>query len=267
MIVRREAESELALRAVHHGGDICRRSRGGIVATKESLRDIVTETDLEIERRVRTLLEPGGYPVLGEEQGGEFAAGDAPTWIVDPLDGTTNFASGMPHYAVSIGLWAEGEFAIGAVALPAANELYFTHGDRGAFLNGRRLGGSDRPLSESLVAVSFSGAAGDPVRRQRHYALFGAINDASRGCLRPGSTAANLCSVAAGRLQAAYGFGVAVWDVAGALPIVRQAGFRVRWRFADAARRRVDFLAGTAGAIAGIAELAARTDVAALWPE
>lgn len=287
MTIRWEPEAERALRAVYEGGLICgeREADRQVVATKESARDLVTEADLRIEHHIRALLEPCGHPILGEETDAGRPpfppAPGQPVWLVDPIDGTTNFAAGMAWYGVSVGLWVDGAFVTGAVSLPAARELFFTHGDRGAFLNGKPLRVEGKPLrvegkplragaarfADSLVAAAFSGAAGDPERRRRQYELFGRINDSSRGCLRLGSTAANICQVAAGRLQAAYGIAARLWDVAGALAVARQAGAALCWRLDAADPTRLDYIVGSADAVRAINALFAETGAAAPLPE
>jgi myo-inositol-1(or 4)-monophosphatase len=149
-------------------------------------------------------------------------------WLVDPIDGTVNFANGVPYFAISAGLWEGGGFRVGAVSLPAFKELFFTHGDEAAFLNGRRLKVRPARIDEALVGVSFPGRA--TAEKQDPYGMFGRVNEATRGCLRLGSAAALVCLVACGRLQGAYGFGAKIWDVGGALAIALRAGAEVRFR-------------------------------------
>lgn len=268
--IRWEYEAERALRAVYEGGLVCNERFGDrpgampgpalSITTKESARDVVTETDRRIEHHIRTLLAPCGHPVLGEEGQGENAvfppAAGQPVWLVDPLDGTANFVAGMPWFAVSVGLWCDGVCVTGAVSLPATRELFFTHGDHGAFLNGKPLktgAGNGTGLEEALIAASFSGTRGDPELRARHYALFGYLNDAGRGCLRLGSTAANIVQVAAGRLHAAYGLGARLWDAAGGLAVARQAGCALRLRLWPEDASRCDFVVGTPATVAAVA--------------
>lgn len=266
-----EAEAACALRAVYEGSLIC-GERGvdpPAVTFKESPRDVVTEIDRRIEHTIRRHLEPCGHPVLGEEGCGPNAVfppvDDQPVWVVDPLDGTANFVSGMPWFAVAAGLWVGGDFVLGAVALPASRELLFTHGVRGAFLNGRPLSrpGRESPFAQALIAAGFAGHVPDPEQRRRQYALFGRINDQSRGALRLGSTIANICQVAAGRLQGAYGLGVRVWDAAAALAIARAAGYTVRWRLDPQDPTRLDFVVGTAAVVTAINAAMAETGAAA----
>jgi myo-inositol-1(or 4)-monophosphatase len=195
------------------------------IRTKESLRDIVTDFDTRIEKVIFEILQASGHKIIGEESfSGEFDTPGEPVWVVDSIDGTANFVSGMPLYAASVGLCQNEKFLIGAVGLPATKELFFTHGDSAAFLNGKLLSPTPTDMKNALIAVSFSGAKGEEEFRRREFQLFGTINDSSRGCLRLGSAATNICYVALGRLQAAYGFQAQIWDVAAGLAIAERAG-------------------------------------------
>lgn len=226
-----ELESELALKAVSAGGDlILDRSEKPSISIKESLRDVVTELDLRIEVHIAAILKTSGHPIIGEESfkpGMSLPPRTSTYWLVDPIDGTANYVAGMPFYAISAGLWAADNFATGAVSLPAFKEFFFTYGDHGAYLNGKAIQSQDAQLKHSLVAAGFSGSDGDAQFRQRQYEMFGLINDSSRGCMRLGSAASNLCYVASGRLQACYGVHNQLWDVAGGIAVALRAGCKV----------------------------------------
>ncbi len=225
-----EKETALAMRAAVEGGRITlERPPTLFDQRKESARDVVTSIDLVVEQHIRYLLSESGYPVIGEEStdGHTYLlAKEAPIWVVDPIDGTANYANGLDYYAVSVGLCRSGEFLLGAVCMPKTTELFCTLGEGRSLLNGRILLHEHRLPEASLVAASFSGIIGDPSQRQRQYQTFGKINDETRGCLRLGSAAANICFTAAGRLQAAYGFRARVWDVAAGLSVAIGAGCR-----------------------------------------
>jgi len=221
-------ESRLALQAAAAGAEMLEQEyRGVLLHVKGNFRDIATEVDVAIEKQLRAMLGGSKYPVNGEE----IKKGPAISfpikggrWFVDPIDGTVNFISHIPWYGVSVGLVHDGKFVAGAVAVPARKELFFTMGDSGSFLNDRALKAGSAQLSESLVAASFSGKIYNPAGRTREYELYGALNDASRGCLRTGAAAVNICYCAAGRFQAAYGIANKIWDVAGALAVAARAG-------------------------------------------
>jgi fructose-1,6-bisphosphatase/inositol monophosphatase family enzyme len=127
-----------------------------------------------------------------------------------------------------VGLWEGGSFRVGAVSLPAFKELYFTHGDEAAFLNGQRLKVEPATVGEALIGASLPSRP--PEGRPSQYETFGRVNDATRGCLRLGSAAALVCLVAGGRLQGAYGIATKMWDVAGALAVAQRAGAEVSIR-------------------------------------
>lgn len=246
-----ERESELALRAVALAAQHLQDSQGrSVVSTKESFRDVVTEADRTVSRMIEGTLAASGLAILDEEA--SAAATRLPSgsafWAVDPIDGTANFASGLPFYGSSIGLCRGNDFLTGAVALPQMRELFFTHGDRGAFLNGKALQISDASLENCLLASSFSGTSSDRTQRALQFEAFGALNEASRGALRLGSAATNLCFLAAGRLQVAYGFHAQVWDVAGGLAVAQQAGCVLRTGWLSGTTR-LHYIAGAPTAV------------------
>lgn len=224
-----EKEIALALRAAVEGGRIAlERPHDLAIRSKESARDVVTPVDIAVECKIRELLAESGYRVIGEEQGaGEtrFPLPDAnPVWVVDPIDGTANYVNGLEYYAISVGLCRQAQFSLGVVCMPKAGELFFTLAEDRALLNGRPLVHEHRSIGNALIAAGFSGKAARPEQRQLEYQLYGHLNDATRGCLRLGSAASNICLVAAGRLQAAYGLNGKLWDVAGALSVAIAAG-------------------------------------------
>ncbi|RQO58759.1 inositol monophosphatase [Paucibacter sp. KBW04] len=217
---------------------------------KESLRDIVTQTDLRISELLMQRLAATGLPVVSEEAEAHAAVAAKQLWVVDPIDGTVNFAHGLAAYAVCAGLVDQGEFRLGVVCAPKLDELYFTLNTEKALLNGRPFVHSHRAPDEALVAASFSAKAS-----AAQYEMFQAVNDSTRGCLRTGSAALNVCWAAAGKLQAAYGFSAKLWDVAGALAIARAAGCELRLhRHADGLS--VDYIVGSREVVEHLARLA-----------
>lgn len=256
MTVRWEREAELAIRAVSAGAEVLGdRPEALLTSRKESLRDLVTETDFLVERRMVSVLAESGHPIVAEES---FAGDDnplerGPAWVVDPIDGTVNFVAGIPHYAISAGLLVDGQPVCGAVLLPASRELFFTHGAAGAFVNGRAMTVKHGAFEDALVSASFAGRKGDEAARRKGYNLFGEVNDRCRGCLRLGSASVAICLVASSRLQGAYGFGVRVWDVGAALAIAMQAGCEV---FLDRRGTEVDFVVGTPPVVRALVDIA-----------
>lgn len=187
-------------------------------------KNLVTEVDQESERLiVRHLL--GTFPdhnIIAEE--GEYPQGDAPfRWIIDPLDGTTNYAHGFPWFCVSIGLESAGELVAGVIYNPMHDELFSATKGGGAFLNGQRLHVSTRaPLQNTLLATGFPyDCASDPAN---NFGNFIAFQKAARGIRRAGAAALDLAFVAAGRLDGFWELKLKPWDVAAGVLLVREAG-------------------------------------------
>ena len=185
--------------------------------------DLVTQADRRSEQAIVVRLR-GFFPkhaIVAEEGGGQ--QGDSPyRWIVDPLDGTTNFAHGYPCFAVSIGLEEAGELVVGVIYQPITKELFTTAKGEGAYLNEKRIQVSsiDR-LSTSLLATGFPSAkrAHNP---NIHY--YWDFTLRSHGVRRDGSAALDLASVACGRFDGFWEFGLHSWDTAAGVLLVREAG-------------------------------------------
>lgn len=216
---------------------------------KGSLRDIVTQADLDISALLSEKLATTGIPVVSEEQA-QAAPTPAVFWAVDPIDGTVNFSHGLQQYAVSAGLVQNNNFDLGVVCAPALDELYFTLNPQRALLNGRPVTHAHRPLQDTLAAASFSARAG-----ASQYVLFQAVNESTRGCLRSGSAALNICWAAGSKLQLAYGFGAKIWDVAAALAIARAAGCALQLQYQPGSLT-LDYAVGSHEAVAHLTQLA-----------
>ncbi len=201
--------------------------RPEVSATKSSPTDVVTELDRTSEALIsrRLLAERPGDAILGEE-GGETGAGRV-RWIVDPLDGTVNYLYGLPDWAVSIAAEVDGTVVAGVVAVPAHGEVFTAVRGGGAWL--RAGGGAPArlrcntgvPLAQALVATGFGYQA---ARRAVQGAVVAAILPLVRDIRRGGSAAVDLCSVAAGRVDAYYERGVNYWDYAAGGLIATEAG-------------------------------------------
>ncbi len=187
-------------------------------------KDLVTEVDQESERLiVGHLLESfPDHNIIAEE--GQYPQGDAPfRWIIDPLDGTTNYAHGYPWFCVSISLESAGELLAGVIYNPMHDELFTATKGGGAFLNGQRLHVSRRrPLQNSLLGTGFPyDCASDPLN---NFDNFIAFQKAARGIRRAGAAALDLAYVAAGRLDGFWELKLNPWDVAAGVLLVREAG-------------------------------------------
>lgn len=189
--------------------------------------DFVTDADVASQKAIYEYLQ-GRFPThefLGEEDLAKRSrpGPDAPpTWIVDPIDGTTNYVHDCPLYCISIGLQVQGNLAVGAVYDPSRKEMFAAATGHGAWLGERRLrtSPSDR-LEDALLATGFPPDMAGQERTLewwRHFSL------RAQSLRRTGSTALNMAYVAAGRFDGYYAFDNHVWDVAGATVLIREAG-------------------------------------------
>ena len=198
------------------------------VRTKSAAIDLVTNVDHACEALIIETLrsERPDDAILAEEGGGEDRP-DAPwRWIIDPLDGTTNYAHGYPRFCVSIGIEHENQGAVGVVYDPMLDELYSAVRGQGATRNGKRISVStETDLSRALVATGFA----YDVRRSREDNLdhFAAFVKTVRAIRRDGSAALDLCYVASGRIDGFWELKLHPWDVAAGNLIVQEAGGRV----------------------------------------
>lgn len=188
--------------------------------------DLVTESDKRSEELVVARLRERfpDHGIMAEEGGGAAAIAKY-YWHVDPLDGTTNFAHGYPCFAVSIGLAEDGYPIAGAVFNPIYNELFSAARGEGAYLNGARIHVSSvEKLAVSLVATGF------PTHQRKKSAninYYWQFTLRSHGVRRDGAAALDLCSVACGRFDAFWEFGLKSWDTAAGIVIVEEAGGRI----------------------------------------
>jgi myo-inositol-1(or 4)-monophosphatase len=187
-------------------------------------KNLVTEVDKESERLiVEHLLENfPGHDIVAEE-GVYPRTGSSFRWIIDPVDGTTNYAHGYPWFCSSIGLELEGELVVGVIYNPVYDELFTATRGGGAELNGIPLSVSSRaPLQNSLLGTGFPyDCATDPAN---NFASFIAFQKKARGIRRAGAAALDLAYVAAGRLDGFWELKLKAWDVAAGVLMVREAG-------------------------------------------
>jgi myo-inositol-1(or 4)-monophosphatase len=194
--------------------------------------DFVSQADLRAEKILREELEKArpGYAFLMEESGGSGSANYAWRWVVDPLDGTTNFLHGIPHWAISIALQRRTqdghvETAAGVVYNPVNDEMFWAEKGGGAFLNDRRLRVSARrEMKDALFATGIPFAAVAPRNRLAFARTLGGLMPITAGIRRFGSAALDLAWVAAGRYDGFWELGLKPWDVAAGALIVREAG-------------------------------------------
>lgn len=190
----------------------------------KSPNDFVTEVDRAAEKAIIEVLQDA-YPQHGilAEESGESGAGGEYLWIIDPLDGTTNFIHGFPQYAVSIALTRNGVLEQAVIFDPTRNELFTATKGSGAFLNDRRIRVSKRTrLSESLIGTGFPFRQFDNV--DAYLGMFKEITQKSAGIRRPGAASLDLAYVAAGRLDGFWEMGLSPWDMAAGALIIQEAG-------------------------------------------
>lgn len=160
------------------------------------------------------------------EESGEHPGDKDFCWVMDPLDGTTNYAHRFPWFGVSIGLVVEGKTKVGVIYLPVQKELFVAEKGKGSFLNGKRIRVSKcTEISKALFGTGFYYAKGD--RFDEEVALFGKMNGIARGVRRPGSAALDLAYVARGIYDGFWEKGLSPWDVAAGFLLVEEAGGKV----------------------------------------
>lgn len=194
------------------------------IATKSSQTDLVTLVDRLCEERIREIIQ-GDYPdhaVLGEEQGAGGGSDAGHRWIVDPLDGTLNYAHGFPYYCVSIALEVNGIVEVGVVLDGTRNELYTAVRGGGARLNGAPI--QTTTETEPGRALLGTGFSYDQEMIRRNIEIFARVMPHVRAIRRPGAGALDLCQIAAGRFDGFWELTLNPWDVAAGTLIVREAG-------------------------------------------
>ena len=218
-----------AIKAARSAGAIINRASLDLDLLKvntKSPNDFVTEVDHKAEAVIiETLL--GAYPghgILAEESGSAHGTRDSEyVWIIDPLDGTTNFIHGFPFYADAIALAFRGQVQQAVVYDPTRNDLFYASKGRGAFLNDRRLRVSRRTrLAECLISTGFPFRKGDNFKR--YMQMLEVMMPACAGLRRPGAAALDLCYMAAGYTDGFFETGLSPWDIAAGSLMITEAG-------------------------------------------
>lgn len=210
--------------AARAGGAVVMEYFGRCAAREKAPKDLVTDADLASQEAIRQYLLSRfpDHGFLGEESGAATAGESGSRWIVDPLDGTTNFVHRVPHFCVSVALEHQGELLAGAIYHPVHNECYRAARGEGAWLDGQRLQVSEvERLPQALCAASFG------ARTQRHsleLKRFIEVLLAAQSIHRGGSAALNLAYVAAGRFDAYWSESTHIWDIAAGVLLVQEAG-------------------------------------------
>ena len=219
----------IAIKAARTAGALINRASIDVDLLKVNTKapnDFVTEVDQAAEEAIiETLLTAyPGHGILAEESGRTHGARDSEyVWIIDPLDGTTNFIHGFPVYAVSIALAHKGQVQQAVVYDPSRDDLFYASKGRGSFRNDRRLRVSKRTrLAESLIGTGFPFRKGDNLKR--YVKMFEDVMQNCAGLRRPGAAALDLCYVAAGWYDGFFETGLNPWDVAAGSLMITEAG-------------------------------------------
>jgi len=222
------ATLNVMIKAAYRAGKSLKRDLGEVENLQVSLKgpgNFVTAADRRAEEILRTELAKArpNYGFLGEEGGTREGSDKSHRWIVDPLDGTTNFLHGIPHFAVSIGLERNGEIVAGLVYNPANDDLFIAERGKGAFLNDRRIRVAARQrLADAVVGCGLPHyGRGDLALARREIS---AVQQNFAGLRRYGAAALDLAWIAAGRLDAYWERDLSPWDLAAGLILVREAG-------------------------------------------
>jgi len=222
---------ETAISLTKKAGEIIRTAwtQTKTIHTKSSQVDFVTETDQEVEKMLFSGFKEifPDHRFIGEEStaaGVKCELTDAPTWIIDPVDGTTNFVHGFPYVSVSIGLAVKKEIVIGIVYNVMLDQMYTARKGQGAFCNDAKLEVSHQEdLSQALLMFEL-GSGRDEHRVDSLRANLSALIPVCHGLRAMGSAALNMCQVATGGADAYFEFGIHCWDMAAGELIVREAG-------------------------------------------
>ncbi|HMX16448.1 MAG TPA: inositol monophosphatase family protein [Rhodocyclaceae bacterium] len=219
----------IAIKAARRAGQIINRASLDLERIKVGVKqhsDFVTEVDKAAEAAIIEVLREAypGHAILAEESGASGPAGGSEhQWIIDPLDGTTNFIHGFPQYAVSIALAHRGVVTHGVVFDPGRNELFTASKGAGAYLNDKRLRVSRRNrLDEALIGTGFPYRMFD--HAEAYIAIFRELTRRTAGLRRPGAASLDLAYVAAGRLDGFWEFGLSPWDMAAGTLLISEAG-------------------------------------------
>lgn len=238
-----------AIKAARRAGDIIVRGFTrfeGVESKAKGHNDFVTSIDHAAEAAIIETLN-NAYPSHGflAEESGETRGDANIVWIIDPLDGTTNFMHGYPQFAVSIACQVEGRMEHAVIYDPMRQELYTASRGSGAFLENRRLRVSGRrSLEGALIGTGF------PYRDNLHLldvylAMFKAITHRTSGMRRPGAAALDLAYVAAGRTDAFWEFGLRAWDTAAGTLLIREAGGLIATLDGGEYKQKGNIVAGT----------------------
>jgi myo-inositol-1(or 4)-monophosphatase len=222
----------VAQRAARKAGNFLRRAledASTLNVQQKGSNDFVTEVDRESEKRLIEMLQKyyPDYGILAEESGVIEGKGEGTDWqwVIDPLDGTTNFIHGFPQFCISIGLKYKGRMEHALIYDPIREEEFSASRGRGAVLNDRRIRvGKRTQLKDSLIGTGFPFRQDQMPFLDNYMAMFRDLTQATTGLRRPGSAALDLAWLAAGRTDGFFEFGLSEWDMAAGSLLITEAG-------------------------------------------
>lgn len=230
-------ELEIAKEAARTAADIIRefKTNRDFEINFKGKNDLVTDADLASEKKILEIIQ-GAFPddqILAEETSQQHVVPEQRTWLIDPIDGTTNFAHGFPVFCVSIALWEEQEAKMGLVLEVNKDECFYALKGEGAFLNEKpiQVSSIDEP-QYSLIGTGFP--YNDLSIVQNYLRIFEWLMHRTQGVRRPGAASYDLCCVACGRFDGFYEYSLNAWDVGAASLIVQEAGGNISdWEGGD----------------------------------
>ncbi len=220
------SDLNIALKAARKGVETIQSYRSKSLNTREKgYHDLVTDADLETEKNILSVISEH-FPdddILAEETEAHRNLTDQRTWIIDPIDGTTNFAHDFPVYCVSVAMWEKKEPRVGVVIEVNRNEEFTAVAGEGAWLNGEKISVSDvTNTRNAFVGTGFP--YNDLSLVEAYLELLKHLMEELQGIRRPGAATFDLCCVACGRFDAFFEYSLQAWDVAAASLIVKEAG-------------------------------------------
>lgn len=230
------SDLEVALKAARAGvGTVKDFKKKALNIKQKGFHDLVTDADLAAEKTILGVILDNfpGDLILAEETADNDTLTDERTWIVDPIDGTTNFAHGFPIYCVSVALWEDQKPKVGVVIEINRNEEFTAVKGEGAWLNGKKIEVSEKDIyKKAFIATGFP--YNDLTLVDSYLKLFRHLMHQLQGIRRPGAASYDLCCVACGRFDGFYEYSLHAWDVAAAALIIQEAGGTVtNWEGGD----------------------------------
>ena len=251
----------IAVRAARRAGELMIRRLNQLEAlevTEKSRNEYVTEVDYQAEEAIIEVIQDH-YPehsILAEERGQQGS--HEYQWIIDPLDGTTNFMHGFPVFSVSIAVAYKGQLEHGVVYDPLRQEIFSASRGQGAQLDGRKIRVSRRVnMQHSLIATGFPYSK-NMEHLEKYLAMLKSVITASSGSRRPGSAALDLCYLASGRVDGFWEIGLNIWDIAAGALLIKEAGGRISdFQGSDGYLQTGNVIAGTPKIYAALSKLLA----------